>query len=262
MSALRLTGRIFGILLLQLSLVPGYFIVKALTRRLPTGVVRLWMRGMCLCLGVRVNKSGSPSENGPTLFVSNHVSYIDILVLAAHCEAFFISKDDVREWPGIGKLANLRETIYINREAVREAGDLCKLLRGALLKHDLLLFPEGTTSDGLGVLDFKTSLFCMVMQGREQDIDVQPVSICYARDKTGNTLDGDRTEEYGWYGDAELAPHLLQVLKSPGVTVELKFLEPIPAGSHANRKQVAAIAHEQISQAVAQSWKTQALPER
>lgn len=259
MSLLRLTLRLTGILLLQV-LVPAHLAIWKITGRMPLYIARAWMRGMLVCLGVHVHRSGTPSKASPTLFVSNHVSYIDIIVLAAYMDAFFISKDDVRDWPGIGKLAGLRGTVYINREAVLQAGDLCKYLHGHLRKHDLILFPEGTTGDGETVLDFKTSLFCMVMEGREQEIPVQPIAICYSRDVRGRRLDGERTEEYGWYGDAELAPHLLQVLKAPGVHVDLNYLDVIEAGSHKNRKQIAAEARERIDTAVRDSWESAGRP--
>ena len=92
------------------------------------------------------------------------------------------------------------------------------------------------------------------MDGKRQATPVQPIAITYLRDPQGKPLDGDRVDLYAWYADMTLGPHLLEVLKQPGVEIHVRFLDPIPPDTFNNRKRLAARANERIAEAVRRSW--------
>lgn len=117
-------------------------------------------RALCKSFNVHVKVFGKQLEEQPVLFVSNHVSWIDIIVLGGVVKGCFIAKDDMKRWPILGYLSSLQRTIFINREKRTEVAQQKEIIQQRLKNGDnLILFPEGTTSDGGKVLPFKSSLF-------------------------------------------------------------------------------------------------------
>jgi len=182
-----------------------------------------YFRILLWCFGVRVVLHGDrPSDQ--TLIVSNHISWLDILVLGAQRPLHFVAKAEISGWPLFGQMAKLHRTIFIDRTRRHQARSHNASIVSRLDKGDcLVLFPEGTSSDGLRVLPFKSALFAAVMpRSGEMQYPVQPVSMLYTR-KSGLAMGRRQRAAYGWYGDTELIPHLLYVLKSPPITIELYY---------------------------------------
>ena len=254
MCVIRFIVRFALLLGLSLCYAPVYLLVWKLRGRMPAAIAASWSRQLGRVLGLRIEVSGSPSDAGRTLFVCNHVSYLDIVVLAALLDARFVSKDDVQRWPVVGRLAAWRGTYFIDRRSLRRSAALCASLREALRNFDLILFPEGTTSNGETVLRFKTTLFNAVMDDGGQALAVQPISLCYVRDRQGRLLDGPRADQYAWYRDMTLAPHFARVLCRPGAVVSVRFHEVIAPGAHDDRKALAAASECAVRQGVAASW--------
>jgi 1-acyl-sn-glycerol-3-phosphate acyltransferase len=197
---------------------------------------------------------GEPYRAGPVLYVSNHVSYLDIPVLAPFLNAVFVAKSDVSGWPVFGFLSKWDGTVFIHRVSSRSRDQSLHLQDLFKRGRNLILFPEGTSTDGEGVAPFKTSLFSIVTQPTEDNSGVvQPISICYARYADGTPLVGPLTELYGWYGDADLAPHLKRALGLKGAEVEVRFHQPIPVREISNRKELGRIAHTAVVEGVAAS---------
>ena len=209
--------------------------------RFGTKTVRLWARITLPLIGLRLRVIGSPISV-PGAYVGNHASWIDIIALQAAVAPFLVSKADVRGWPVIGTIGAAIGTLFIERNpmAVRGQGDA---LRGRLLQGDrLALFPEGTSSDGLRVLPFRSSLFeVFVAPELRGKIEVQPVVIQY---QTRNDLPDSF---YAWWGGASFGTHVCDVLaRSSDGLVILSFLEPLSLNELRDRKEAARVAERMV----------------
>jgi 1-acyl-sn-glycerol-3-phosphate acyltransferase len=200
---------------------------------------RLYHGTCARLIGLDVVTVGRPSTARPTLFVSNHSSYLDITVLGSLIAGSFVAKTEVGSWPFFGLLAKLQRTVFVDRKA-RNAATHRDDMKGRLeAGDDLVLFPEGTSSDGNRVLPFKSALFAVAglrVEGRP--VTVQPVSI------TATRLDGiplGRTLRvlYAWYGDMELAGHLWKMLKLGRIAVQVEFHAPVTVEDFGSRKALA-----------------------
>lgn len=191
-----------------------------------------------LILGLRVKVHGTISTAPHTLFISNHLSYLDILALGSLMPCSFVSKADVADWPIFGLLAKLQDTVFIRRQRhlTKSQNDLIV----AALRHmpKLVIFPEGTSTEGTTVLPFKSSLLQSVF-GHKSTIMIQPVSIACS-DTNGYA------HLYPWYADMTLVDHLWKLVHRTGITAEITFLPPVPVQQFADRKQLADYAHAAI----------------
>ncbi len=224
-------------------------------RRLP----RLYHRVCLWIFDLKPVIVGTPSVERPTLFVSNHTSYLDIEVLGSVVVGSFVAKTEVAGWPVFGMLAKLQETVFVNRTVRQDAKRQGLTLAGRLAAGDsLILFPEGTSSDGNRVLPFKTALFAIASQRiDDRPLLVQPVSI------TAVALDGiplgrELRPLYSWFGDMSLAPHLWQLAKLGGITVVVEFHPPLTAEAVGSRKALAEACWRAIRGGVARAVAGQA----
>jgi len=191
-------------------------------------------------LGIRYRTRGVLMR-GPGAVVANHSSWLDIFALNARKRVYFVSKAEVAHWPGIGWLARATGTVFISR-AAREAKAQKALFEDRLRAgHKLLFFPEGTSTDGAQVLPFKSTLFAAFFtEALRGQMSIQPVTLRYL------APDGADARFYGWWGDMDFAPHLLQVLAAPRQgSVELNFHTPLRVADFADRKALAR-ACEQV----------------
>ncbi|MBF53806.1 MAG: 1-acyl-sn-glycerol-3-phosphate acyltransferase [Confluentimicrobium sp.] len=185
-------------------------------------------------LGIRHSVRGTPMREGGAV-VANHASWLDIFALNAPQRIYFVSKDEVRDWPGIGWLARATGTVFIARKS-REAGVQARLFETRMAAgHRLLFFPEGTSTDGRRVLPFKTSLFQAFMtEPLRAELHVQPVTVIY------HAPEGADPRFYGWWGDMDFGSHLLKVLARPRQgAVEIVFHPPVEARDFTDRKALA-----------------------
>lgn len=247
--------RIFKALFFFAVLLPPTIIFKKL--KLPG--YKAWPplvhRSICNALNVKVKTFGNPLEGPPTLFVCNHVSWIDIIVLGHVIKACFIAKKEMIDWPVLGYLSSLQRTIFIDRERRSEIAEQRKEMQDRMHNGDnLILFPEGTTSDGGRVLPFKSSLFGVTEtamhlqpdeQGRIQELMVQPVTIVYKRINNMPTIRSSRPS-VAWYGDIEMGTHVRGVLNLLKIEVEVHFHEPVSRNLFKTRKELAAYCERTI----------------
>jgi 1-acyl-sn-glycerol-3-phosphate acyltransferase len=203
---------------------------------------RLWHRIACRMIGLRVHVHGVADMRRPLLLVANHVSWKDILALGAVADVVFIAKAEVKAWPVFGLLARLQATIFVEREQKRTTGNQVNEIGSRLADGEIVvLFPEGTTSDGNRLLGIKTSLFgaaaAAVPLSPAGVVHVQPVAIAYTR-VHGMPMGRYHRPIAAWPGDIVLLPHLLGVLREGAVDVELVFGEAIDYRADSNRKAV------------------------
>jgi 1-acyl-sn-glycerol-3-phosphate acyltransferase len=230
----RLTLRIAAIAAGLLFCLPLHYLWKAFGRKSP------WPRRFLFWVGrsagMRVRVVGTPLQSH-VLFLSNHLSWLDIMLIAGASGAAFVSKDDVARWPVIGWLASLNKTIFIartERNAVRGQADQ---LRSALATgQPVALFPEGTTEGGVETLPFRASLLASLFPPLPK-LKVQPVAIDY----------GAAAAEISWVGDEPAAANARRVLSRRGTAeVTLNFLAPIDPASIRDRKALAELSRREI----------------
>jgi len=202
-------------------------------------VTRAVCRANLRLLGIATRHEGAPAP-APAVLVANHASWLDIFALNAGQTLVFVSKSEVARWPAIGWLARATGTLFIRRDA-REAGAQVAALRARLAQGErLVLFPEGTSSDGQRVLPFRPALFAAFADGAVPGLVLQPVTIRWQAPA------GEDARFYGWWGDMALGPHLLQVLAVPRQgRLEVIRHAPIAPGG-AGRKELAAQAERAV----------------
>lgn len=254
-SALRGGLRLFALLGVTLLLTGPLLLGARWSPPVRGRVLRLWYATTRRLCGVHLRVVGRPRETGPTLYVANHVSYLDIPVLGALVQASFVSKAEVRHWPAIGALSRQAGTVFIERRRAAVAAQVVDLARRMQGVDSLVVFPEGTPSDGTDVLPFKSALFGAVLSGtaRSAAVVVQPVSLRYHARRDGTPLDASARERYAWFGetgDAGFAGHAWRMLCGPGVQVEAVFHEPLHGADIDDRKALARACHERIASAV------------
>jgi len=202
-------------------------------------------RLVCRILGIRVEVIGKAPEQGPLLIACNHVSWLDIVVLSAVGPVSFVAKKEVSRWPFFGTLARLQRTIFVDRERRHATGGSRDEMRERLTAGDIIvLFAEGTSGDGRSVLPFKSSFFgAAEMPG----VLVQPVSLAY-RGHQNLPMNRRILPLYAWYGDMDLAPHLLGALRAGPIEVAVVCHPPLSLSGELNRKALARHAQEQVRQ--------------
>ncbi|EEW26774.1 lysophospholipid acyltransferase family protein [Rhodobacter ferrooxidans] len=191
-------------------------------------------RAALVILGIGYLQRGSPLT-APGAVVANHGSWLDIFALNAAQRVYFVAKSEVAGWPGIGWLARATGTAFIARKG--SAAKAQQALFEARLRagHRLLFFPEGTSTDALRVLPFKSTLFAAFYSlCLDNLLHIQPVTVVY------HAPEGADPRFYGWWGDMTFAGHLLQVLAAPRQgLVEVQFHDPVPVDGFADRKALA-----------------------
>ncbi len=204
-------------------------------RRLP----HLYHRLICRLLGIEVDMHGAISPTRPTLFVSNHVSYLDIEALSAAVPTCFVAKREVAGWPFFGWLSKLQRTVFIDRKSngvAQERDDLANRLDDG---ENVVLFAEGTSGDGNRLKPFKSSLLSVAERSvHGRPLLVQPVSIAYTH-LDGMPIGRQWRPFFAWYGAMDLAPHLWHVLGLGRMTVTLIFHPPVTLGALGSRKALA-----------------------
>jgi len=196
-------------------------------------------------LGLRVDYQGEMLEGRGTVHVSNHLSYLDVQALGRRLRTRFVAKEDVRAWPLFGLLARLQQTVFISR-ARHRAGEVGDALAQALAgDHGLLLFPEGTTSDGAAVLPFKSSVFAPL--AAIPGLRLQPVRIeLLSVDGVALAAGGER-DRYAYHGNATLVPHLWRFMAGRGARLRVVFLPPLVVGEGGDRKALALAARASVA---------------
>lgn len=213
-------------------------------------VPRLWHQLILKCLGMRVRVVGGLSAKRPLLVAANHVSWSDVMVLGAREDVRFIAKAEVAGWPGIGTIARLNRTVFVERERKARTGETAGEIASRLAGGEaLVLFAEGTTSDGNVLLPFKSSLFgaarLAIDEAGAETVYIQPVALAYTR-LHGMPLGRRGNVWASWVGDRSLAPHLTALLRERALDVELRFGEPIAFTASSSRKETARQVEEAV----------------
>jgi 1-acyl-sn-glycerol-3-phosphate acyltransferase len=234
----RMWGRIGLLLLAVLLHVPMHYLWRLL--RLSSPWPRWFLGRAARIAGARVEKIGTPLKRD-VFYVSNHLSWIDILALGGASGTAFVAKAEIGTAPIVGWLAGMNRTVYVKRENRLGVADQINQLRDALADNwAITIFPEGTTTDGKSLLPFKTPML-RVLEPPPPGVMVQPVLLDY----------GDVGEEIGWIGQERGLNNARRVLaRSGSFTLRVHFLEPFFPSDFPGRKAIAAESRRRIEAAL------------
>lgn len=188
----------------------------------------------CLdALGIKLDvhmPDGHQKEQG-TLVVANHVSWLDIFAMSALYPASFIAKQEIRDWPVLGKMGINAGTVFINRSARKEIGPTNTAIAAALGQgRNVSFFPEAKTTLGIDVIPFKAALFQAAI---DSDATIQPISLRYYDHH------GKRTTEPSYAGSMNLFKSLWRIVSMPELHIRADFAEPIRTGGHSGKDRYA-----------------------
>jgi len=249
-SSILAAGRSAVMLAGSLVALAGYFLAAPFGVRARHLVSRALGVFYCRAGGITIAVHGTPDRRRPVLYVSNHLSYLDIVILGTVLSANFVSKAEVVDWPVIGWMSRLNDTIMIDR-TVRGMRAQCAMLRTHLeAGHSLILFPEGTSGAGNHLLPFRSSLFDVAAASHEGEaVWVQPVSLAYTR-LNGCPVTRWQRPYFAWYGDMPLASHIWRCLGLGRTGVDLVFHESVRLADFPTRKALTQYCERQVDRGV------------
>ena len=246
MKPIRIVYRIIALLLLSVAglVLMGIYSKRGenlLITQKQKDIRQWWLKKVVKIVGLRLNVKGEiPKNNESALWVSNHVSWLDIPVIGSEGVAF-LSKSEVRKWPIIGWLGEKGGTVYIKRGGKNASQIASAKIADKINGGDsVLVFPEATTTDGKDVKRFHPRIFAPVL---DHELHVQPIAIRYL-DKQGN-----RHPSVVW-DDESFSTNLFQVLGEPVIYVKLIFLPRLIASNYSERKHLAEHAYDEIRELV------------
>jgi 1-acyl-sn-glycerol-3-phosphate acyltransferase len=220
-------------------------VLIALPGRGKVAFARIYWAMVCRVLGLRIRVVGAPArptqDGRPVVYVSNHSSWLDIPVLGGRLDACFIAKEEVGTWPGINVIARLGRTVFVRRRrssTARERDDMRERLAGG---DSLVLFPEGTTSDGSRVLPFRSTFLAIAELPVTADglpPIVQPVSLVY--DRLAGLPTGRASRPlFAWYGDMNIGAHFWRLAQHRGLRASVLLHTPLDPRNFPSRKELA-----------------------
>ena len=227
------------ILLVGVGLTLGFRLVErlffGLRRPITPYFTQAVARGFFCVVGLKNTREGVAMKT-PGAIVSNHSSWLDILALFAHMRIYMLSKSEVANWPGVGFLTRLVGTLFITRERKQVTAQTGLIEKRLKAGHRLAFFPEGTSTDGMRVLPFNSTLFQpFYSPDLVHEVYIQPVSIIYS------APEGQDKRFYGWWGNMDFGPHFLKVLATRrNGAVRVIFHPAVKVDGFANRKALAA----------------------
>lgn len=247
---LRATAILAAFAALTLPLMPVQYVLLKTSPTAARNFPNWYHRAVCRLLGIRLTIEGGVARDRPVLIVANHVSWLDIPVLSAVAPLSFIAKKEVGTWPFVSSLARLQRTVFVDRTRRTAVGQVASEMRRRLDQGDaLVLFAEGTSTDGNRVMPFKTALFAAAFSDANPDLCVQTLSLTYTR-LHGIPLGRADRSFVGWYGDMEMGDHAWSLLKAGPLDVRITIGEPVPLTEFADRKQLAEHTENAVRQQV------------
>ncbi|MBA3813341.1 MAG: 1-acyl-sn-glycerol-3-phosphate acyltransferase [Alphaproteobacteria bacterium] len=235
--------RFFLLILVFITYTPFYWVLLKVNKPLGFRFGRFYLSNWRKCIGHQLIIKGELSKTNPTLFVSNHSSYIDILVLGTFVPARFVAKKEVAQWPIMGWLATQQGTIYIDRSRNAIADGTEKLIEYLDRGESLILFPEGTTSDGCRILPFGSSFFDVAMK---KNVVVQPITVTYAG-WDGLPMPLCMRKFCGWFSpDIAMLPHLWALAQWGTVQVVVHLHPVMNPTEFSSRKDLSVASFEAV----------------
>jgi len=213
-------------------------------------------RQVCKLLGIRLNVEGEIAKANGVLLISNHVSWLDITVLSAVAPVSFVAKQEVASWPFVNWLAKLQRSVFVDRNRRGETGDKANEILDRLARGDhIVLFAEGTSSDGNRVEPFRTALFAAAKpsggSSLGDDVSAQTLALTYTK-IYGLPLGRRGRHNIAWYGDMDLASHAWRLLGLGPIDANIRIGAPVQLDEFPDRKALARYAEDKVRNDVAE----------
>lgn len=240
-----------AIFVLTLALLPFQWLSVRLEWRMRRRIPTVYHGLICRILGIRIRTIGRPADIEPLLIVANHASWLDISVITAVAPVVFVAKREVSTWPVFGLLARLQRSVFVDRERRQKTRDVNSEIARRLAGGDaVLLFAEGTSSDGNRVLAFRTALIgaardAIAEAGHVERVWIQPLSIAYTA-MQGLPLGRCNRSIVAWYGRTSLLPHLRQLVARGAIDVTVSWGDPVAYDQSSDRKIVARRLEDRV----------------
>lgn len=253
MKYIRVFGKLLAFTSLCLMVIPTQLLVLAFDKgRFSYFIPYHWHKAVCWVFGLKLETQGTPYTNSQTIYVCNHTSYLDIPLIGSVLKASFVAKKEVASWPVFGLLSKLQQTAFISRDkedAAKEKNALSNMMAAG---KSLIIFPEGTSTDGKEVLPFKSSLFSLAY-GDYKNLMIQPITLEISEVNSQKPEKQDIRDLYSWHNkmDIDLSLHLIKFSECKGAKVKLIFHDAFAANSYENRKTLAKACHESVSNGLA-----------
>jgi len=213
-------------------------------------VMRWASIGILKIIGIKVKVTGQPSDIRPLLLASNHISYLDVVILNACDHIHFTPKSDIDSWPVARHIARMSGGVYIDRRAEKLPEGKDNIISTLAEGNMVCLFPEGTTGNGLHMKPFKSGFFSLAEEKiHGHELTIQPIAITYSAIRH-LPIDTTQWPLVAWYGDMELLPHLWHVLKIAPIDAEVVFLSSVTIHECGDRKKLAAHCQKVIGEAI------------
>jgi lyso-ornithine lipid O-acyltransferase len=254
-GGMRAALTLMAFVLLTVPLMPLQALLLRTSRRAARAFPHWYHRQVCRLLGIRLEIDGAVVRDQPVLLVANHSTWLDIPVLSAVAPVSFIAKKEVGGWPFVAQLARLQRSVFVDRTRRTAVGATTSEMSARLADGDtLVLFAEGTSSDGNRVLPLRTSLFGAVMPSAKgvaagTGVLVQTCAVVYVR-LHGMPLGRAGRSLVGWYGDMAMGRHAWALLKAGPLDVRIVVGPPVPLAGFADRKELARHVEAELRQAV------------
>ncbi len=255
---MRAASLLAGFLAFTLAMMPVQWTLLRLSKRHARTFPHWYHRCVCRLLGIRLHVEGNVPANRPALLVANHVSWLDIPVVSALAPVSFVAKSEVGTWPFVSWLARLQRTVFIDRARRTDVGRVSGEMADRLAEGDtLVLFAEGTSTDGNRVLPFRSALLSpafaaksdAALPGAATKPAIQTLSLVYTH-LHGVPFGRAERSLVGWYGDMEMGSHAWELLKAGPLDARIVLSEPVALADYRDRKHLAREAEKRVREGV------------
>lgn len=249
MMRLRAATVLATLTVVTLPLIPVQWLALRLKGGLKRSLPVVWHRIACRTVGIRVREIGKPARERPLLIVANHVSWLDITVLGSRMPLSFVAKTEVASWPVFGLFAKLQRSVFVDRQRRSATGRTAEELGTRLASGDaMVLFAEGTSNSGNEVLPFRSALIGAArhaLAGDDGEMWIQPLALAYTH-LHGLPMGRQFRPHVAWYGDMEMVPHFMNVVRQGAVDVAVVWGEPIRVRPDMDRKTLTRLLEDEV----------------
>ena len=208
-------------------------------------LIASFYKGILFFFNIKLSVDGQmPKDSGGYMLASNHLSYIDIFLIGSVFRVIFTPKSDVASWLVIGFLCKMADCIFIERKRTKTAENKEKIKQAFSEGKNICIFSEGTTSNGLEVLPFKSSYFEVARPDENLQIQILPICVFYERINVAPANTAEQMDNIAWYGDMDFFSHFWQMLKLKRVDAVIKIGAPVAAVD--DRKETAKLAESAV----------------
>lgn len=249
MRSLIAACKMIAFALMCCILVPFQMLVLLITQGRPAYILpHFWAKFTRLIFRIKVITHGKPVSGQQVIYVGNHLSYLDIPVYGSILKGSFVAKKDVESWPVFGFLSKLQQTAFISRDRLDALAMSNALEQKLHTGKNLIIFPEGTSTDGNKIFPFKSSPFSILFKNNIRNIHIQPITVKMLTTNKNEIKTQQDRDLYAWHIDMDtpLHEHLWSFAKDKGAVIELTFHPAVDARAFKDRKALAKHCYDAV----------------